>query len=146
MSKVGKVLSLYTSIKGSSVPVEKKELSVDNKGILDDKHYDTDTERSILITSMASYDILTEHQIETELGILGENLLIDYDPYRLGVGTKLQIGNATIQISQNCTLCNHLSKIDKRIPKLLKNDRGIFGKVIQGGKIKVGDDISLLDQ
>jgi len=146
MSKVGKVLSLYISKKGSSSPLEKKELVIDQKGILDDKHYDTDTERSILITSIASYDILTQHQINTDYGILGENLLIDYNPYKLSVGTKLQIGSVILQMSQNCTLCKHLSKVDKRIPKLLKTDRGIFGKVVQGGKIKVGDDISLLDQ
>ena len=145
MSKVGKVIALYISEKGSSSPVEKKLFSVDEKGIVNDKHYDTDDERSILITSIASYDILMQHQIETSYGILGENLLIDYNPYRLNVGTKLQIGNTILQISQNCTLCNHLSKIDKRIPKLLKEDRGIFGKVIQGGSIKVGDEIFLLN-
>ena len=145
MSKVGKVLSLYISVKGSPVPVEKKELLVDEKGIVNDKHYNTDTERSILITSMISYNILTQHHIKTDYGILGENLLIDYDPYRLSVGTKLQIGSAILQISQNCTLCNHLSKIDKRIPKLLKDDRGIFGKVVQGGSIKIGDEIFLLN-
>ena len=145
MSKVGKVLSLYVSIKGSSVPVEKKELTLDEKGILEDKHYDTDPERSLLITSISSYDILTQHQIEADHGILGENLLIDYNPYKLNVGTKLKIGNIIVQISQNCTLCNHLSKVDKRIPKLLKKDRGIFGKVIQGGSIKIKDEFFLLD-
>jgi len=145
MSKVGKVISLYISVKGSSAPLEKQALSLDEKGIIDDKHYDTDKERSILITSLASYDILMQHDIETEHGILGENLLIDYDPYRLSPGTKLQIGNTILQISQNCTLCKHLSKIDKRIPKLLKNDRGVFGKVVQDGSIKVGDEIFLLD-
>jgi len=145
MSKVGKVISLYISVKGSSAPLEKQALSLDEKGIIDDKHYDTDKERSVLITSLASYDILMQHEIETEHGILGENLLIDYDPYRLSPGTKLQIGNTILQISQNCTLCKHLSKIDKRIPKLLKNDRGVFGKVVQDGSIKVGDEIFLLD-
>ena len=145
MSKVGKVISLYISVKGSSAPLEKQALSLDEKGIIDDKHYDTDKERSVLITSLASYDILMQHEIETEHGILGENLLIDYDPYRLSPGTKLQIGNTILQISQNCTLCKHLSKIDKRIPKLLKNDRGVFGKVVQDGPIKVGDEIFLLD-
>ena len=145
MINVGKVISLYISIKGSSSPSEKKVLYIDEKGIVDDKHYDTDIERSILITSIASYNILTQEEIETTHGILGENLLIDYDPYRSEVGTKFQIGNVILQISQNCTLCNHLSKIDKRIPKLLKNDRGIFGKVLKGGTIKVGDEIFILD-
>jgi len=145
MSKVGKVIALYISEKGSSSPVEKKLLTVDEKGIVNDKHYNTDNERSILITSIISYDILTQHQIETSYGILGENVLIDYNPYRLNVGTKLQIGNAILQISQNCTLCNHLSKVDKHIPKLLKNDRGIFGKVVKSGSIKIGDEIFLLN-
>ena len=143
-TQVGKVLSLFISINESVAPIEKTGINIDEKGIIGDKHYDTDTQRSVLITSIESYSLAKTHQIEMLHSSLGENLLIDYNPYTLPVGTKLQIGNAVLEISQNCTLCNHLSNIDKKLPKLLKNDRGIFAKVIQGGPINQEDAIYLL--
>lgn len=144
MIHVGKVLSLYISIKESSTPIAKREIEVDTQGVIEDKHYNKDIQRSVLITSIQSYELVKKHQIDIPYGTLGENLLIDYNPYHLDIGTKLQIGDTVLEISQNCTLCNHLSKADKLLPKLLRNDRGIFGKVIQEGSVKVGDSIYLL--
>ncbi len=145
MQEVGKVLSLYISNKEMPHPVEKKKINVDIKGIINDKHYNKDIERAILISSTASYALVKSHLIDIPYGILGENLLVDFNPYALPTGSQLKIGNAVLEISQNCTLCNHLSKIDKKLPKLLKNDRGIFGKVVQEGTISEGDAIYLLD-
>jgi MOSC domain-containing protein YiiM len=42
-------------------------------------------------------------------------------------------------------MCDHLSKIDESLPTLLKDDRGIFAKVIEGGVIKKEDKIYLLN-
>ena len=77
-------------------------------------------------------------------GYLGENILIDYNPYELPIGTKIRIGDAVLQISQNCTICNHLSALDKRIPKLLSKERGIFAKVVNPAVINRGDLVHLL--
>ena len=140
-SKVGKVLNLFVSDKKKSSRIEKTSFKVNEKGILEDKYYDTNINRSILITSLESYTLVKSHKIEMPFGSLGENLLIDYNPYHLNSGHKLKIGEVLLEISQNCTICNHLSNIDTRLPDLLKEDRGIFAKVIISGKIKVGDDI-----
>ncbi len=142
---VGKVLSLFISSKESATPIEKTKINVDKKGIIGDKHYNTDIQRSVLITSIDSYTLAKTNQIELLHSSLGENLLIDYNPYALPVGSKLQIGNAILEITQNCTLCNHLSKIDTKLPKLLKNDRGVFAKVLQVGSIVQREDIYLLN-
>jgi len=144
MQQMGKVLSLYISDVGTSTTLEKKTVDVDNRGIIGDKHYDQDVERSILITSHDSYTLLHTHDISIPHGSLGENLLIDYNPYHLPLGTQLQIGDAILEITQNCTLCKHLAIHDKRIPKLLKDDRGIFAKVVQAGHIKQGDFVTLI--
>ena len=142
---VGKVLALFITTKESSSPFEKEVISVDEKGIVEDKHYDTDIDRSILITSTDSYALARSNDIQMPHSSLGENLLIDYNPYSLPVGTRLHIGNSILEISQPCTLCNHLTKINNKLPKLLKNDRGIFAKVVQEGEIKTGDSIYLID-
>ena len=140
---MGTVLNTFISNNQTSLRVEKDSLQVDKKGILTDKYYDKNLNRSILITSKESYIMVSSFNISMPFGSLGENLLIDYNPYHLKAGDRLKIGEVTLEISQNCTICEHLSSIDERLPTLLKEDRGIFAKVIVGGKIKVGDEIYL---
>jgi len=141
---IGKVIELFISKKGSSTRINKKSLAFDKKGILEDKYYNTNIQRSVLISSTTSYNIVKQHQIDFSFGLLGENILIDYNPYHLSTGYRLQIGSVILEISQNCTMCEHLSNIDERLPILLKKDRGIFAKVIQEGKIYINDVIILL--
>jgi len=145
MSSVGKVLSIYISSGDVSDPIEKNEILVDPKGITEDKHYGKNTIRSVLITSLDSYILAKENDINMPHAALGENLLIDYNPYYLPVASRLQIGEAVFEITQNCTLCGHLSKIDKKLPKLLKSDRGVFAKVVKSGRVKVEDNIFILE-
>ena len=142
MIHVGNILSLFYSPPQGRI--EASEIILDQKGIIDDKHYDKNIERSVLITSLDSYNIVKENGIDISLGSLGENILIDYNPYHLTTGSRLQIGNLTLEISQHCTLCKSLTKVDGKLPKLLKDDRGIFAKVIKPGIIKKGDNIYLL--
>jgi MOSC domain-containing protein YiiM len=145
MKNVGKVINLFVSVQGSSTRVEKESFNLDPKGIIEDKFYNTNIQRSVLITSQDSYTLASSHQINMPYGSLGENVLMDYNPYHLNAGNQLRIGNVLLEISQNCTMCDHLSKIDKDLPTLLKDDRGIFAKVIESGMIKKGDEIYLLD-
>ncbi len=143
MIKVGKVSSLYYSPPNGRTSVNSFDL--DSKGIISDKHYNKCIDRSVLITSLESYTLAKKHGINVSYGALGENILIDYNPYHLTVGTKVKIGKVILEINQACTLCKSLTNIDSKLPKLLKNDRGIFAKVIEYGSIKEDDDIYLLD-
>ena len=144
IGNLGKVITLFISVPDSKSKLEKVHIQLDSKGIVEDKFYNKDINRSVLITSLDSYHLVKKENISMPYGSLGENLLIDYNPYHLPSGTQLQIGSTILEISQYCTICNHLSSIDERVPDLLKNDRGIFTKVIKAGEIKKGDTISLL--
>jgi len=144
MQEIGKILKLFISIKGIEKRVEQEQLSVDENGILEDKFYAKDRQRSILLSSKESYLLTQEHSIDLNYGELGENILMDFNPYLLPVGTQLQIGEVILEITQACTICNHLSKIDKKLPKLLKEDRGIFAKVVKKGNIYNSDTIFML--
>jgi MOSC domain-containing protein YiiM len=119
-------------------------LDMDNQGIVGDKHYGKDPNRTVLITSVKAYDILKQNGISASHGSLGENLVVDFDLDALKPGDQLQIGEVVVEIAQNCTLCNHLSAIDKRVPKLLRHDRGIFAKVVQGGRLHLNDEVRVI--
>jgi len=139
-SDVGVVKSLYFSVKNSNRE-NPAELEVDEDGVCLDKFYAKNINRSILIASEHSYDLAKENGIDIELGSLGENLFIDINPYFLAVGSKVYVGDVILEITQHCTICNSLSKVDEKLPELLKADRGVFSKCIKSGTIKKGDSV-----
>ena len=142
--KVGQVLKLFTSKSGTSQRFNEKVITLDELGVIDDKFYNKDTGRSVLIASCASYELVKRYGIEMPFGYLGENILMDYNPYDLEIGTQFKIGNTILEISQHCTICNHLTTIDVKIPTLLKNDRGIFAKVVGAGNINIQDTVYIV--
>ncbi len=144
-NEIGKVIKLFLSRKEEPKRKSKAEIHLDEKGVQNDKFYDKEVERSVLLSSTHSYGLALEHDISMDYGTLGENILINYNNlYSLTMGTQLEMGKVRVEITQNCTICTHLSSIDKALPKLLKKDRGIFVKVIQEGVIKEGDSVYLL--
>jgi len=141
----GKVVALYiTKDDTNKSRLTPNEIQVDTNGIIGDKFYAKDQNRAILITATQSYELTQANNIELENGALGENILIDINPYHLLPGQTLTIGETTLEITQNCTLCKGLTSIHSKLPKLLKNDRGIFAKVINGPSlIKISDIVKI---
>lgn len=140
---LGTVLELFISIKG--VGKERRdEILVDEQGILEDKFYAKEADRSILITSFDSYLLAKENNIDMEYGSLGENILVDINPYSLTEGDIISFGELELVITQNCTICNSLSKVDAKLPSVLKSDRGIFAKTLKSGKIRKGNTVKII--
>lgn len=135
----GKVLDLFISVNKDPSRENKDEIIIDAQGIIEDKFYGKNIQRSILITSTASYYLAKKNGINMPYGSLGENIVIDVNPCHLLEGDKIHIGDTALEITQNCTLCKGLSKINEKLPQLLKEDRGIFAKTIKAGRIKKGD-------
>jgi len=144
--KVGKIIQLFISVKDENAQtqtIKQETIYLDHKGVKNDKFYNTDLQRSILIGSLESYQLAKENNIQMDYGSLGENILMDFSPYHLNVGERIQIGDLTLEITQNCTLCKGLAKVDPKAPKLLKAHRGIFAKTVTDGSINNGDPVYL---
>jgi len=136
------IISLHISTQNGSI--KKDNITIDMLGIEGDKFYDKTTNRAVLITSTKAYDIMKQNGIVASFGSLGENILIDFDTNNLKEKDILTIDEVELQITQNCTICEHLSCIDKSVPKLLKHDRGIFAKVLKGGIVKSNSNMKIL--
>ncbi|QFR48261.1 MOSC domain-containing protein [Sulfurimonas lithotrophica] len=140
----GNILELFISVKGQDNRKSKRLITLDEKGVYEDKFYGKNVQRSVLITSVSSYELALKNGINAPYSSLGENILIDINPYHLTPGDKIEIGEVILEITHNCTICNSLSKVDSALPKLLENDRGIFAKTIKSGNIKIGDKVKFL--
>jgi len=142
----GKILKLFISKKNNNaetITLEQETLVLDAKGVVNDKFHGKDEYRAILLSSYESYRIAKENNIEMPYGSLGENILMNINPYGLNPGDQLHIGEVILEITQNCTLCKGLSKVDAKAPKLLKEHRGIFAKTVTSGSITQGDTVSI---
>ena len=146
LTPTGSVIALFVSKKGVSGRTAVASVNLDQKGIQTDKFYDKNIQRSVLLASIESYTLVEKEDISMDHGALGENILMDYNPYLLEPGSRLKIGPALLEITQYCTMCDHLTAIDPILPQLLCHDRGIFAKVISGGKIKKGDAVYLVEK
>jgi len=141
----GNVVNLFISKDGDEPRESKEILTLELDGVCEDKFKGKDIERSVLLVSQKSYEMAKQNGINMGSGELGENILVDFDPYSFEAGTRLQIGDVVLEISKKSTLCNSLSKINNKLPKLLKDKRGMFSKVISGGQINKGNSITLYE-
>jgi MOSC domain-containing protein YiiM len=142
LKELGRVVSLFISRVDRRERVDR--LNLDMGGVVGDKFNGKDLNRSILLTSLESYDIARSRDIDIEYGELGENILVDFNPYSLPLGSKIIISDAVFKLSQNCTICKSLSRIDVKLPKLLKNDRGLFIQVVKPAIISKKDKVYLI--
>jgi hypothetical protein len=58
LHKAGKILELFYSTNNGRVNTT--ELALDDKGVIEDKYYNKDIQRSVLITSSESYKLAAE--------------------------------------------------------------------------------------
>ncbi len=144
--RIGKVLQVYIAPEGTSGVRDKKDYIElkSGHGISDDKFAGKDLEKTVMIIGTKPYSMAKEKGIILPECALGENILLDFDPHELEIGSILQIGGATVEITQCCTLCKHLTKYDKTLPKLILNHRGIYCKIVKSGKVKANDEVMLL--
>lgn len=145
MKKIGKVIEVFSAKKEDkkSLPrprVKKLEL-IKDYGIKDDKFAGKDFDKTVMIVGLKSYKLAKENNIKLEYGSLGENIFLDFDPHTYEVGDILIMNEAKIQITQVCTVCSHLSHFDKKLPKLLKNHRGLYCKILENGIITKNTDV-----
>jgi len=140
--KLGNIEELFISKEDIQDRLSQSEIVVDEDGVFIDKFYGKNVSRSILITSIEAYELAEKNHLgKISYGKLGENILVDFSLSRLEEGDRIQMGKVVLEITKKCTLCDHLSDIHEELPVLLKEHRGMFAKVIDGGIIQNEDDI-----
>lgn len=138
MKSIGKVLKTFSATKESNgLPRPQVEFLnlIEGFGIENDKFAGKKLEQTVMIVGLKSYEIAFQNGIKLEFGSLGENILLDFDPHELNVYDEILIGDSVIQITQICTVCNHLSVFGEELPLLLKNHRGLYCKIFKSGII-----------
>lgn len=83
---------------------------------------------------------------ELRPGDFGENLVIggiDFDQLR--PGSKLQVGDVVLELTDVRSPCRNLKAIDQRLPDLMLGRTGFLAKVVEPGLISVRMDVRLVE-
>lgn len=109
---------------------------IENYGIEFDKFALKNLNQTVLVVGVDSYNLIKEHGIDIEIGTLGENILLSFNPHIYDMGTRFRIGeDAVIEFVQICTVCKHLSIFDEKLPDILKEKRGVYCKIVSSGLV-----------
>jgi MOSC domain-containing protein YiiM len=127
----------------TNVPEAKLKI---NFGIDGDAHA-SDWHRQISLLAVESIDRMIMAGAKVSPGNFAENITTEgIDLPGLPVGSKLKVGgDAELEITQIGKKCHNRCAIFDQVGDCIMPREGIFAKVNQGGLIKIGDNIEIVD-
>lgn len=116
----------------------------ENWGIVGDAHAG-DWHRQISLLSYESIEKMIALGADVKAGIFAENITTQGIPLtELHIGARLQIGSTVLEITQIGKECHTRCAIYYQVGDCVMPREGIFAKVLQGGSVNVGDEITQL--
>jgi xanthine/CO dehydrogenase XdhC/CoxF family maturation factor/MOSC domain-containing protein YiiM len=98
--------------------------------------------------SLLSYEKIQEFRkrgAEIEFGAFGENLVVEgFDFKSLPVGTRFRCGEVLLEMTQIGKECHSHCEIYQRMGDCIMPREGVFAAVLEGGTIRVGDEMELI--
>ncbi len=116
-------------------------------GLVGDAHADASTHRQVSLLAMESINQMRSLGLYIGPGDFAENLTTEgLDLVSLPVGTRVSIGKDTIlELTQIGKECHTGCAIYRQIGKCIMPKEGVFFRVAQGGLVKAGDTITVLE-
>ena len=98
--------------------------------------------------SLLSYEKIEEFRkkgAKVENGAFGENLVVEGIDFRsLPVGMMIYIGDVVLRMTQIGKECHNDCVIKQQTGECIMPHEGVFARVLTGGEIHVGDEVTLL--
>jgi MOSC domain-containing protein YiiM len=118
---------------------------VPNFGIEGDAHASSEWHRQVSLLAIESIDKMRKAGLNVNPGDFAENITTEgIDLLTLPLGTKIKIGPALGEVSQIGKVCHTRCAIYYQAGDCVMPKEGIFIKVLQGGTVRPGDEISVV--
>ena len=142
---MGKLIAINISEKRGT---EKKEIQeaqlVTDFGIAGDAHAGK-WHRQVSLLSFEKIEDFKARGARIENGAFGENLIVSgFDFKTLPLGTRFQIGDALLEMTQIGKQCHSYCAIYQRMGECIMPKEGVFAVVLKGGTIKKGDEVTMI--
>lgn len=137
---MGSVKAVYTRGPRDPSPVRAERVeAVSGVGIAGDRHASSTSPRQVLIAAVPTYE-----QVGLEATTLRETLCVDFSVVGLGSGDLIRVGSQVVLwLTFHCEPCGRLDRRHPGLSRIIGKHRGMLARVLRGGAIEVGDDVSL---
>ncbi len=141
----GRIVSINISDKKG---IRKKPLKeaqiIKNLGIKGDAHASNKWHRQISLLALESIKKMQDLGLKVSPGDFAENITTEgIDLVGLPIGTRMKIGTVEVEVSQIGKECHSRCAIYYLAGNCIMPQEGIFAKVLKGGKVKIGEEVSV---
>ncbi|KIL09356.1 molybdenum cofactor sulfurase [Clostridium botulinum] len=141
---MGKVMGICISEKRGT---QKKRIDkanfIQDFGIENDAHAGK-WHRQVSLLSYEKIEDFKAKGAEVNDGAFGENIIVQgFNLKVLPIGSVLTCGNIILEITQIGKECHAHCEIYKKMGECIMPTNGVFAKVIEGGQMKIGDEIEI---
>jgi len=137
-----RVIALFVSpLKGQPMESRQEVLARVSHGFDGCAHARPGGSRQVLLL-----DSETLQEFSVAPGALKENITtVGLDIPGLASGTRLRLGEALLEITKLCTPCAFVDSVQPGLREKLQTRRGMLARVLEGGPIRVGDAIRIMN-
>lgn len=143
---MGKVMAICISEKkGTQKRNVHEALFIEDFGLENDAHAGK-WHRQVSLLSYEKIQDFKKKGAPVEDGAFGENLIVSgIDFKNLPVGTRFQSGDVVMEMTQIGKECHSGCEIYKIMGDCIMPREGVFARVIRGGRIREGDELTVLE-
>ncbi|MFC1919905.1 MOSC domain-containing protein [Chloroflexota bacterium] len=145
---MAKVVAVCTSRKKGTSKTPVDEGVFDREyGLRGDAHADCATHRQVSLLALESIQKMKHLGLDIGPGAFAENITTEgIDLCTLPVGTHLSTGDdVVLEVSQIGKECHTRCAIYRKVGQCIMPEEGVFARVLQGGVIRTGDMLRIID-
>ena len=141
---MGKIIAICTSdVRGVQKQPTSRATLIPDWGIEGDAHAGH-WHRQVSLLAAEEVAAFNARGADVTPGAFGENLVVEgFDLRALPVGTLLRCGDALLELTQIGKECHSHCAIYHKMGDCIMPREGVFARVLAGGAIAVGDEITL---
>lgn len=102
--------------------------------------------RQVSLLALEKIEAFREKGGDVDFGAFGENIIAEgFDFRSLPVGTRFRIGDALLELTQIGKECHTHCAIYHQVGDCIMPREGVFTIVLEGGEVKAGDAIEMIE-
>ena len=144
---MGKVIAVCTSEAKGTQKVSVPEIEIkEDWGIQGDAHAGK-WHRQVSLLSFDKIEEFRARGAEVEDGAFGENLVVQgIDFATLPIGTKFVCNDVVLELTQIGKECHSGCASFKKMGECIMPKQGVFTRVLHGGTIRPGDELTIMEE
>ena len=144
---MGKVMAVNISVKRGTQKVNVHTVKlIENYGLENDAHAGN-WHRQVSLLAYDKIEAFRARGAEVEDGAFGENLVVQgIDFATLPIGTKFVCNDVVLELTQIGKECHSGCAIFKKMGECIMPKQGVFTRVLHGGTIRPGDELTIMEE